>query len=414
MNKYIALLCCVLLAPNTSVTAAQASLTLDQALIRVLENNPKLKVADYQARAMAARMRQALQVPATRINLNLENFGGSGEATAARGVEATLSLSRTLELGNKAARRGEVVAGEALLLTNQNDIDRLHLLADTAQRFLHVAADQERLRLAEEAVELVRLTERTVEERIRAGRTPAAERRRVVIDRANYDLELEHIRHELESSRVNLSTLWNDRQPDYDRVEADLIQLEVLPDFQNLTELLDRNPELTRHINAQDLARTKIRLMQGRRKPDIDLSAGLKYLGGSNDAALMLWASVPLGSAVRAQPGIDEASALSHIDPLNYEQKKLELYATLFEIYQEIKHAKEAVETLNERIIPAAASMLTDYEDGYQTVRYSLLELIQVQQLLRDARSQLVEMATSFHSHRIELDRLTGAKLTQW
>jgi cobalt-zinc-cadmium efflux system outer membrane protein len=414
-NKIVSFLSCILLAGIfVSKGVAQESFTLDQVVIQVLENHPILKVADYRAQAMAARMRQAIQPPADKVTVSLENFGGTDEALAFRSVEATLSLARTLELGNKALRRGEVVQGELNILQTEKDIDRLNLLADAAQRFLHVAADQERLRLAEEALELVQFTEGTVQERILAGRTPEAQLRRVEIDLAHHELEVEHTRHELETSRVNLSTLWSELQPDFDRVEADIFSTENLPDFAVLTDLLDRNPELIRHIKSEDLARARIKLMQSRRNPDLDVSAGIRYLGGINDVAVMLWASIPLGSYGRAKPGIDEAESLSRIAPLNLEQQRLELYAMLYQIYQEMNHAREAVEKLNTQIIPAAEQMQSDYENGYQSGRYSLLELIQAQQLLRNSRSQLLEMAVSFHSHKIEIDRLTGAQLTQW
>ena len=392
----------------------QENLALDQAIVRVLENNPRLKVVDYQSQAMAARMRQALQKPADRISMTLENFAGTDETVAVRALEATLSLSRTLELGNKAASRGQVVESETQLLRNQNDIDRLNLLADTAQRFVHVAADQERMRLIEESMQLIKRIESTVEERIRVGKSPVSEKHRALIDLANHDIEHEHIRHELENSRVSLSTLWGSRLPDFDRVLADIYQLDELPDFQQLAEQLDRNPQITRHLRAEDLARARIKLAQDRRTPDIDVSGGFRYLGGSNDVAVMLWASIPLGSHSRVQPAIDEAEAMAATEPFNLEQQKLELYSLLFEIYQEMKHAREASQILEERIIPAAERMLADYEQGYSAGRYSLLELIQTQQQLQDARSRLLELAADFHGRKIEIDRLTAAQLTEW
>jgi cobalt-zinc-cadmium efflux system outer membrane protein len=315
-NKIVYFLSCILLAEIfVSNAVAQESFTLEQVVIQVLENHPILKVTDYRAQAMAARMRQAVQPPADKVTVSLENFAGTDEALAFRSVEATLSLARTLELGNKAVRRGDVVQGELNMLQTEKDIDRLNLLADAAQRFLHVAADQERLRLAEEALELVQFTVGTVQERILAGRTPEAELRRVEIDVAHHELDVEHARHELETSRVNLSTLWSELQPNFDRVEADIFSTENLPDFAVLTDLLDRNPELIRHIKSEDLARARIKLMESRRKPDLDVSAGVRYLGGINDVAVMLWASIPLGSYGRAQPGIDRLNpyhALPH------------------------------------------------------------------------------------------------------
>ena len=393
---------------------AQETITLDQAIIKVLENHPILMISDYKAQAMAARMRQALQPPADKLSFSLENFAGTGDVVAFGDAEATLSLSRTLELGNKATNRGNVVRSEMQLLENQKDFDRLNLLADTAQRFLHVAADQEYLHLAEEAIELVRLTERVVENRIRAGRTPDTERQRIIISLASEEQELNHKLHDLESSRVNLSTLWNERNPRFDRVEANVYQLDDVPNFEELELLLDQNPALVRYIRAEDVNRAKIRLMQSRRKPDIDISAGLRYLGDRNDVAFVISTSIPLGSASRARPYIEESESRKNIDPLSLEQKRMELYAILYEMYQEIKHARETFDTLNDRIIPAAEQMLEDYENGYQAGRYSLLELVQAQQVLRNAQKQLIDTAISIHEHRIEIDRLTGAQLTKW
>ena len=391
----------------------QQGLTLEQAIIRVLENHPKLKVVDYEAQAMAARLRQALLPPPDRININLEDFAGTGAANHVQSLEATLSLSRTLELGNKAAYRGEVVESRTRLLLTEKDSERLDVLTETTRRFLHVAADQQRLKLAKDAIELLQLTEQAVNKRIDAGKAPITERQRITIDQANYDLELDHRRHEMESSRLSLATLWNRKQPDFEQVKADLFALDTLPAFDEWAGLLERNPDLVRHIKLRDLSRAKIRLAKSKRKPDIDLSAGIRYLGNNDDVAFILSASIPLGTSERAQHNIDEAEALSLVDPLQLEQKELELYTTLFEFYQEMKHAKDAVEALRGKIIPATEKMLAAYKEGYQAGRYSLLELIQVQQLLLNAKSRSLEMAVNYHSYRIEIDRLTGAQLYQ-
>ena len=392
----------------------EKGLTLKQVMIRVLENHPRFKVADYEAQAMAARLRQASLAPADRININMEDFAGIGNVKDVRNIEATLSLSRTLELGNKAAMRGKVVEQEALVRLNQREIDRMDLLSEAARRFVQVAADQERLRIAEDAIALIRLTEKAVEDHIRVGKTPIAERQRITVDLANYELDLAHKRYEMENSRLQLATLWNDRQPDFADVEADIFHLEPLPDFSELTGFLERNPDLIHHIRAEHLARAKIRLAESKRKPDLDLSVGLRYLGKGDDLAFVLSASVPLGSSNRARHHIEEAEALSRINPLDLEQQRMELYAMLFEIYQELKYARNAVDTLLNKIIPATEKMLDAYEKGFQTGRYSLLELIQIQHLLRNARSRSVDMAGNYHGYRIEIDRLTSAKFSQW
>ena len=56
----------------------QNPLTLGEALVAVLENNPMLLAGDYQAQAAAAKIRQAQQSTPVNVKLELENFAGSG------------------------------------------------------------------------------------------------------------------------------------------------------------------------------------------------------------------------------------------------------------------------------------------------------------------------------------------------
>ena len=96
----------LLLVPLSAAIAADAQthdkLTLDQAIIYVLEQSPLLKAADYEAKAAAARIRNAKLTPAFKTSLQFENFGGSGILSGTDNLESTLSLSKVLELGDKA------------------------------------------------------------------------------------------------------------------------------------------------------------------------------------------------------------------------------------------------------------------------------------------------------------------------
>jgi len=99
-------------------------------------------------------------------------------------------------------------------------------------------------------------------------------------------------------------------------------------------------------------------------------------------------------------------------DPYLYQQRKLVLHATLFEVYQEAKHALSALRALRENIIPLAKLALQDYEKGYAAGRYSFFELIKARQVLLEAKSEAVDTAANYHRYQIEIDRLTGAGLS--
>ena len=404
-----ALIRIVLLSAAISAPVSAAGLRLDQVLVKVLENHPQLRIADYEARAIAARIKIAAQRPADRVRIEAQNFGGSGEARWLGNMETTLSLARVLELGDKSAFRTAVATQESHLLRDRQAALRLDLLTEAARRFLRVALDQERLRIAAEAVDQTQKTRAIVASRIQAGVAPQAERYRIDIDLAQQELALEDAEHELASARIRLAALWNDLEAGFTEVSAALYSLARPPAFETYAGLLERNPDLARFNSQQRLAEARLRLAGIRRKPDIELNAGLRYLGASNDIGFVLSASLPLGSASRAAPAIEEAELLSRIDPLALEQQRAELSATLYALYQELLHSRTAAERLEQRIIPATERAVQEYAKLYDAGRLSLLELVEAERKRRHARRQLLESAYHFHRLQLEIDRLTGA-----
>ncbi len=384
-------------------------LTLDQALVQVLEHHPQLKIDAYEARVIAARIKMAALKPADSIKVEMEDFGGTGNAQFFRGVQTTLSLARILELGNKSAYRSNVVKQESYVLRDIQDAERLDLLAETVRRFIQVVVNQEKIALAKNALTVTNNTKAIVEKRISAAISPIAERYRIDIDLARLEIALEHAEHELASSKVMLSSMWNVVDPDFDIASADIFKLEEVLNVEAYAQLLDRNPDLIRLATQQRLSDARSQLARIKQKPDIEISGGVRYIGSSDDVGFILSANIPFGTAKRAAPAIEASEYLGKIDPLAFEHKKTELYVTLYDIYQELLHNKIAVELLQERIIPSAQKAVQGYEKLYSTGRYSLLELVDAQRTLLNSRSQLLESVTNFHRFRIEIDRLTGA-----
>jgi cobalt-zinc-cadmium efflux system outer membrane protein len=229
---------------------------------------------------------------------------------------------------------------------------------------------------------------------------------------ARAETELDHATHELATSRLQLSTLWGKTEPGFSSARASLFDLNPLGSFDELAQLLERNPDLARFASEQRLAEARLRLEQSRRRMDIELSGGVRYHNVTDDSALVVSASIPFGSRSRAAPGIESSRLLSDRHPLLYQQRQLELHASLYAIYQELAHAYSASRTLREQIVPEAELALRDYETGYRSGRYSLLELSDAQKTLLDARLESVMTAADFHNYRIEIERLTGQSMS--
>lgn len=400
---------------SSSVFADSLKLTvpvnLKHVIVNVLENNPQLIANDFESRAAAAKIRQARLSKPYNLKMELENFAGSNNYNAFDAVETTLSLTKILELGNKPILRGKVAQHEATILQNEKDVNRLDLLSEAARRFIHMAVDQERLILANDKLALIKRTRNIVHKRVRLGRSPKTDNRRLTIELARAEIEHEHAEHELLTSRLKLSSLWGDTEPDPFVVISSLFKLEPVASFRQLASLLDKNPDLIRYASSQRLAEARLNLSRSQSQPDIDLSAGVRYFNESNDGAFMFTATIPLGMRKQSISNVEQAGLMSKREPFLLEQRRLELYTNLYEFYQELKHARSSVISLRESIIPEAKLVLADYEKGFEVGRYSLLELTEAQRSLLTARLELVMAAAKYHRTRIEIERLTGTEM---
>jgi cobalt-zinc-cadmium efflux system outer membrane protein len=404
--------CCALLTLCSSHGAAPVNddLTLDEVIARVLEHNPALQAAGHNSRAAAARIRQAAQTNPWRVGLERENFAGSGTTSGTDALEATLSLSRIVQTGSQPQLRGELARQEAALLDSEQQAQRLDVLAESAQRFVSVAAAQERARIARESLAAAQHALEIVERRVQAGRTADAERSTAAIALARSELELAGTQSELLGARQVLAAAWGDTRTDFSRVSAGLYELPAMASFATLETALARNPDLARYATARRISTARMHLARAGRRPDIELAAGVRYLNEPDDTALVFSASVPLGTTGRAGPVIEEAEAQQLREPLAYEERRLVLHSTLFTLHQQLLQDRAAVSVLRERIIPAAEQALEDYRNGYSAGRYSWLELANAQNMLRETRAELLERAAGFHRTRIEIDRLTGGR----
>lgn len=411
LNALIVWLCTTLWSVLLLANAASfdSVVTLDEAIALTLERHPALAAADHRARAMAARIRGAALQPPLRVGIELEDFAGTGSVSALDGLQTTLSLSRILELGDKSQHRVTVADNEARLVADQLTVQRLDLIADTARRFVDVIIAQERLAIVVSELELARETLETLDHRVRAGKSATVERDRGKIVVAEAQLNLTLAESEVAGSRQRLVAQWAARHAEFSQAQGDLFAVPQVPTLAELEESLERFPDLARQRTAIRLAEAREQLARASLQPDVDLSAGIRYLNDLDDAAFVVSANIPFGWAARARPQIDEAVSRSGAAQLDFQAGSLDLYHELAESHRKLVLSQVSVEALNGRIVPLAQGALAEYRNGYRLGRYSYLDLVAAQRALIQARRRAVQAAGDYHRLRVEIDRLTGA-----
>jgi len=396
---------------DAAVPATSSSLTLTDAVGRVLRNNPALQAAVYSLRAQEARRDQAALKPAWHATLEAENFLGTGSLRNGRGLETTLRLGTVIERGDKRTRRIDQADSERALLVADQDVARLDLLAEVARRFIHVVSDQQSIALTERATALARRSVELVEQRVRAAKAGDAELGKTRITLARAEISAEHAEHELKSSRIALAATWNAREAGFDRADAAFYTLPEPESFDALIAGLERNPNLARFASAQRLEDAHIAVARANRTADIGFNAGIRRVEAQSDQAFVLSVTVPFGSASRAAPFEREAEQRREAVDAEASGVRTDLYRTLYAVYQELLHARTQADTLRTRVIPESERTLKLTEQGFAVGRYSYLELVDAQQQLLTVQREAVDAAREYHLLYVELERLVGRSI---
>ncbi|MEQ8492774.1 MAG: TolC family protein [Gammaproteobacteria bacterium] len=397
--------------PVRAVNAGDAALTLAGAVARALDASPRLAVFPYALRAADAERAQAALRPNPTVSLRLEDVAGTGRVRGLRGVEATLMLSQVLELGHKRRRREAVAARTRTLTAADYAIARLDVLAEVARRTVHVARDQALLDIAAKAASLARANRAAVARRVDAARSSTAELNRAEIELARARLAREHREHELAAARRRLAASWGAETVDFAQVDADL---DTLPETRALDALLDElrtSPDLARFIDERRLREAELALAEARAVPDATLGLGLRRLEGIDEQALMLSFSMALPVFDRNQGNIAAAQARRRRVDIEATAAYVEAQALVFGTFQELSHARTALDALASTIVPQAIEALAAYEAGYAEGRFSYLEVAAARRELISLETERVMAAASYHTFLIELERLTGLAL---
>lgn len=410
----LATIACAVLLHLSSAGFAWADgevLTLRAAISAALRSNPELQGFAFALKAQDGRVLQAGTRPAPELTLTTEDLLGTGAVSGVNAAEFTLSLSQTIELGGKRARRIDAASAERDRLQSERSARQLDLLAEVTRRYIETAADQERLGLARRATQLAAATRDAVQKRVDAARSPLAEASRAGILLARARLDEAALTRKLTSDRQQLAALWGDAIASFETVQAALFTLPPVDEFAELTTRLARNPDLAAFVSEARLRDAELRLAASQRAADVTLSVGTRRLQDGHDQALVFSASVPLGWRDRQAGNVLEAEARRDQVVADQAAAALRVRTDLFALYQQLLQARAEVEGLERDVLPRASDALKLTEYAYERGRYSYLEWVDAQRELLEVERQHIDAAADYHLRLAEIERLTGEAL---
>ena len=389
-------------------TEPGAELTLRRALALTLTQNPELAAFSWDVRSADARVLQAGLWPNPELGTQAEDIGGTKESAGVKRSQTTLQLSQLIELGGKRGARVRQAAFERELTKLDYEGKRLDVLKKTSQAFVDVLAGQERVRLAQENMDLVSGLLPDIKKRIEAGKASAVEQTRIDVAIASTRIELEQAKRTLLTARQHLAAQWGSAQPNFGRAVGDLEVMKSVPNFSTLSSTLVQNPELARWEPEKEKREATLRLQLADAVPNLTLSAGPRYIAETGEWTQVVGFTLPLPLWNRNEGAILQAQY--QLAKLQDEKRSTvaRLSTELTDAYQTVARTADEIRVLRESVLPGAEKSVAAMQAGYQAGRFSYLDINEARQTLGAARLQYLQALSDYHKAVAEIEALTN------
>lgn len=406
----IRLACASLLLTGSSfIHAAYAeTLAMRAALQRALAASPRLTAAERDIGIARGQRIQAGVLINPQISFEQDNSFGSGAYRGMRSAEQTLQISQMFELWGK--REARITAGQAGVdaATIGRQAVRLEVLSETAIAFVSVLGLQRRIQILDEQIAAIDRITPLLQRRVEAGASSVAETGRAEVASALVKADRERTRASLATSRRELAILMGDTTPRFAAVSGRLDPSGRPPSFQSVVAAIDANPQLVRWKAVFVQRNAELLLARLKPYPDVTVSAGLRRYSETSDNAVRLSVSVPIpifdqnqGNILSAQESLAKTAA-----------ERLANRNTLVVVagraYDTLLGSLRELEILHDIAIPKSRDASDAISEGYGQGRYSLLEVLDAQASVAQARLREQEAQQNFHVAVATIEGLVG------
>ncbi len=391
---------------------ASGEMTLKKAVALALRHNPELKSFSWAVRAREAGTLQSSLRPNPEFGINIENVAGSGAFSGADQAETTIALSQVIELDAKRKARTQVATMQQDLSAWDQEIKRMEVLTRVSKAFTAVLSAQEGLNLIEDLLDIGRQVVETVSARVKAGKASPVEEIKVKVALASTQIKVERAKRALKISRKNLAATWGDAKARFERVLGQLASVSELPSQDKLLRGLAQNPELARWAVEISSRQAVIAVEKSKAIPNLTLSGGLRSLSGPDDNVFVVGLSFPLSLMNRNQGGILEA----RYELAEVEEKRraaeIRMNTALADAYNTLATAHDALTALQLKVLPGAQGTFDAVNAGYRLGKFSLIDVLDAQRTISDAKVQHLEALTDYHLAIADLERLIGGSIS--
>lgn len=392
---------------------------LEELIALALDNNRDLRVTVLNVEKARAqyRIQRADRLPSVGVGSTLARSGGDAPQIPEL-YSANLEADFELDLFGRVRSLGDAALQQYLATEEARRSAQLALVAEVANAYLTLAADQELQRIAQETFESHSASFKLTEQRHRLGAVSALDvsQARTVVESARADAARYAGQVAKDTNALTLLV----GQP----VAPALLPEAFAPQVSGLqalpaglpSDVLLRRPDILRAERRLRAANASIGAARAAFFPSIHLTAGAgtssTQLSGLFDSGSFGWSfipriSIPIFQGGRLRAGLDVSTADRDIALAEYEK-------SIQAGFRDVADALALSQTLAEQrlaqaaLLEAATRTHALSEARYKAGQDSYLALLDAQRTLYAAQQSLVTTESAVQSNRVTLYKVLG------
>jgi len=419
--KYFAVLvmfpCCAVAQTPAPVPTP---LSWEQVRQRFAQNNPtllagKLGIDESKAQEITAYLRPNpnfnLTADGTQVTPNKgvwRPFAGTYETP---GISYLHERQHKRELRLESAQKATVVA-----VSGQADLERT-LLFTLRMDFVQTLQEKAILDLAKENLSYYDHVLDVNRERYKAGAIAQVDLDRLELQRVTYESDLQIAEESLETAKILLLMLLNDRTPvaQFDVTGPFDFSRQIAPLDEVRQEALDSRPDLRAALQSIEKAKTDHRLAVANGSTDPTLSAWYTHNSSNNNPfginTVGASVGIPLrifdrnqGEKLRTQLDIDRSAKLA-------EATKAQVFSDVDSAYATVTSTVTLLQPYKDRYLEMASRVRDTIAFSYEHGAASLLDFLNAQSEYRTVQVSYLNLVASYLSAANQLNLAAGREV---
>jgi cobalt-zinc-cadmium efflux system outer membrane protein len=398
---------------STSIELVEPTgvVTLRGALALALVKNPELAAFSWEVRAREAKSLQARLLPNPELDVEVENFGGTGSFGGLDEAETTVQLGQLVELGGKRSNRKQAAKLEQDLAAWDYEIQRIRVFTETSKAFIDVLAAQQRVALNHDFVGLAQEFLDVVAERVRAGKVSPIEEVKARVSLSSRLIERKKAENELTAAREVLAAAWGGTAPLFTEAQGDLERSFEIPPFEVIRERMARNPEMGRWVVEMESRKASLAMEKARRFPDVTLRGGVRHYNPTDDWAFVAGLAIPIPVFDRNQGATLEAKYRLAKAEERRRALQVHVQTALVRIYQRLTAARSEAISLKNDVLPGARRAFEATGEGFRQGKFGYLDVLDAQRTFFEAQARYTEALADLQKAIADAEGLLGEPL---